>query len=292
MPRIKPKTSIPKITLWGIDSHNVFNALVYEGIPPQNLPQYHPHQKKLFVISYDLKGSFKSFINFKPHLVTKGTLGMVNPNQIHFIQPVNHDLVKAIVVAFHPTLLNKLSLKPQVNALIRASDVHLGIENQKPEDVAPLLMTTILSEFEHNGKRVTQTLTTLLSLLLTHLAEASVTKRPSNRSHHLYHQFLEKLEDNVGKTHRVSDYAELLGVSEKTLNRACHTVVQSSASSIIQQKINAEAQRFLQYDKTTAKEIAYRLGFNDPVQFSKFFKQSNGLTPLAYRNYARRVHAS
>jgi AraC-like DNA-binding protein len=64
-------------------------------------------------------------------------------------------------------------------------------------------------------------------------------------------------------------------------------VAQHSTQAIIHQKINFEAKRQLMYDQSSAKEIAYSVGFADPVQFSKFFKQHNGLTPLEYRKKVR-----
>jgi AraC-like DNA-binding protein len=95
------------------------------------------------------------------------------------------------------------------------------------------------------------------------------------------------LDEKLAETHRVSHYAEALKLSEKSLNRACRAVANSSAQEIIHHKINFEARRQLMYDQSSAKEIAYSVGFTDPVQFSKFFKQHNGLTPLEYRKKVR-----
>jgi AraC family transcriptional activator of pobA len=95
------------------------------------------------------------------------------------------------------------------------------------------------------------------------------------------------LDEKLSVTHRVTEYADQLKISEKTLNRACQAVAQSSAQGIIHHKINFEAKRQLVHDQSSAKEIAYSVGFADPIQFSKFFKQHNGLTPLEYRKKAR-----
>lgn len=291
MPRFKSKSQIPRISLWGIDSTNTFNAVLFEGEPPHHLPQYHPHQKDLYVISYCLNGRLESFINFKPYFVNAGDIGLINPNQIHYIRPLDREPVRFMVLAFHPSFLGKLELKPQVQALIRAADVSIRVEHQQlHKDVVPMLISTLFGEFQTGGRRITYAIPPLMSLLLTRLCELSHARKPTSKAGQLYYQFLEKLEDHVRKTHRVSDYAQMLKVSEKTLNRACQSATQGSASLIIQQKINAEAQRLLQYDRSTAKEIAYRLGFSDPAQFSKFFKQNNGLSPLDYRAGSRIMH--
>ncbi len=66
------------------------------------------------------------------------------------------------------------------------------------------------------------------------------------------------------------------------------TVVKSktgkSANHWIQDKTIIEAQALLAKSSTPIKEIAYRLGFNEPTHFSKFFKKQTGKTPNQYRN--------
>jgi AraC-like DNA-binding protein len=41
-------------------------------------------------------------------------------------------------------------------------------------------------------------------------------------------------------------------------------------------RLMVEAQRKLYYSETTAKELAYELGFSDPGYFSRLFKKSTG----------------
>ena len=84
--RFRSKSVIPKISLWNIDEVRPFNAVVFESTPPADMIQYKAHQKNHFVVSYTMKGTFKSYIDFKENLVHPGDVGLVNPNQIHFVR--------------------------------------------------------------------------------------------------------------------------------------------------------------------------------------------------------------
>lgn len=50
-----------------------------------------------------------------------------------------------------------------------------------------------------------------------------------------------------------------------------------------------KACQYLQFTNLQVKEIAYKLGVNDPFYFSRFFSNIMGLSPLEYRNRKRPV---
>ena len=285
--RFKTKSIIPKISLWGIDQEKTFNAVLFESVPPEDMPQYKAHQKNHFVLTYCIEGSFKSFIDFKEQLIGPGDVGLINPNQIHFIQPINQQIVKAITLAFSHSFYNKLNLSANVDMLVNANQEILHVHGIRYEiDVIALLFRCVLSEYEEH-KKVTPVLIQLMMLLISKMCDQRKPKKEMPKASFIYYSFLKLLNEKLVKTHRVSDYASDLSLSEKSLTRACQAVAQSTAQNIIHQKINFEAKRQLAHNQSSAKEIAYSLGFTDPIQFSKFFKQHNGITPLEYRKKAR-----
>ena len=289
MPRkFKSKNIIPKISLWGIDEQTPFNAVLFDSIPPVDMPQYKVHQKNHFVLTYCIKGSFKSFIDFKEQVIKEGDAGLINPNQIHFIDPINKQSVKAITLAFSRAFCSKLTISARAKMLINASHENINVHGQVyHEDVIPLLFRSIVKEFEENNQQPTPTLVQLMSLLITRLCALTKPNKEMPKTNFLYYSFLKLLDERIKNTHRVSEYAEALATSEKTLNRACQSIAERTAQHIIHQKINFEAKRQLAFNETSAKELAYSLGFSGPIQFSKFFKQHNGMSPLEYRRKIR-----
>lgn len=285
--RYRSKSIIPRVSFWNINEEQPFNAVLFESSAPPDMMQYKAHQKNHFVVSYALKGSFKSYIDFKETTVYAGDVALVNPNQIHFVRPVDNRVIKVIIIAFNRAFFNRLNLDARVKVVSNDAHENLIIHSQQYDtDVMPLLMRAVFSEYQ-TTQRTTPSLISLMSLLVTRICDHTKSRKEVPRGNFIYYSFLKLLDDMVATTHRVSHYAEALHISEKSLNRACQAVAQSAAQAIIHQKVLVEAKRQLMYDQSSAKEIAYSVGFADPVQFSKFFKQHNGLAPLEYRKKAR-----
>ncbi|WP_179343433.1 helix-turn-helix domain-containing protein [Winogradskyella ursingii] len=92
------------------------------------------------------------------------------------------------------------------------------------------------------------------------------------------------VEQNFKQKHQVSDYAEMLFKSPKTLSNVFKKSGDMSPLKIINERIILEAKRLLFYSDKTAEEIGYELGFNEPAHFSKFFKTNTGLPPARFKN--------
>ena len=81
----------------------------------------------------------------------------------------------------------------------------------------------------------------------------------------------------------MSDYAALLNVSPKTLTLYVNECSKYTPLELINDRIILEAKRLLRYSVLSVKEIAFRLGFDDPSYFGKFFKRLVKQSPADYR---------
>lgn len=81
----------------------------------------------------------------------------------------------------------------------------------------------------------------------------------------------------------VSEYADMLYRSPKTLSNLFSKYNQKSPSKIIQDRIVLEAKRLLQYTDLSISEIAYELGYREIQPFNKVFKKNYGKSPSEYR---------
>ena len=97
-------------------------------------------------------------------------------------------------------------------------------------------------------------------------------------------QFNLLVEGYYRKLHAVSDYAELLNKSPKTLSNLFALYNQRSPLQIIHERIALEARRLLLYTDRSTKEIAYELGFEEAAHFSRFFKNQVGIPPSEFKN--------
>ncbi|MFC7704367.1 helix-turn-helix domain-containing protein [Plastorhodobacter daqingensis] len=86
---------------------------------------------------------------------------------------------------------------------------------------------------------------------------------------------------------RVEDYARALGVSRDRLGGAIQRATGLSPQAYIHREMLAEARDLLQNAPLHVAEIAFRLGFQDPAYFSRFFTRAEGLSPGRYRRMRR-----
>lgn len=80
-------------------------------------------------------------------------------------------------------------------------------------------------------------------------------------------------------------YANALGMSEKTLSRACLAAAGVPAKVVINQRLVLEARRLLAHTTLAVHAIGRELGFEEPSNFVKFFRKEAQMTPLAFRQH-------
>lgn len=91
----------------------------------------------------------------------------------------------------------------------------------------------------------------------------------------------------VTHPHSTSHYAAILNVHPNHLNAVVKSITGKTALNHIHHHILRLAKAELLQTSASVKEIAYRLHFEAPNNFSAFFKKQTGTTPLAYRKSGR-----
>lgn len=97
-----------------------------------------------------------------------------------------------------------------------------------------------------------------------------------------YVLFLDALELHFRELHQAADYAELLGCSVRTLSRAARDATGKGVRELIDERRLLEARRLLGGARWDARTVAVHLGFTDPANFGRFFRDRTGLTPAAF----------
>jgi AraC-like DNA-binding protein len=128
----------------------------------------------------------------------------------------------------------------------------------------------------------------LVRLILVQRADGSPSLRPT---HEAYGWFRDHIEQYFRTWHKVSEYADRLGYSARTLNRLARQNVGLSAKQLIDERVVLEAKRQLGHADAPVAEIAAQLGFDDASNFSSYFRRHTGTTPAAFRGKTRGMSA-
>jgi AraC family transcriptional activator of pobA len=103
----------------------------------------------------------------------------------------------------------------------------------------------------------------------------------------LFLKFLESVRHNFEHNYPLSQFAKMLGTTISKLNEQAKLHAGKTAQNVIYGLIASEAKRLLTYENLSVKEVAYKLGFNDPFYFSNFFKKHTLVSPTSYqRSYS------
>ncbi|WP_194852252.1 helix-turn-helix domain-containing protein [Nonlabens antarcticus] len=95
------------------------------------------------------------------------------------------------------------------------------------------------------------------------------------------------VEKNFKQKHKVSEYADLLNKSPKTLANVFKKHGNQTPLQIINERLVLEARRLLLFSDMSSGEIAFEIGFTDPGHFTTFFKKNVNSTPMNFKKNAR-----
>ena len=146
--------------------------------------------------------------------------------------------------------------------------------------------TDMQRELASFQKDATQSLRASLYQLLVLLNRWTIARygEPADVSPNQFvERFRRLVERDFSRRHRVSDYADQLGVTPGHLNTLCRAHTQRSAGATIRARIVLEARKLLLYSDLSAAAVGEKLGFDDPAYFTRFFRREAGCVPTRFR---------
>ena len=159
------------------------------------------------------------------------------------------------------------------------------------EDESPQfrqLVQNMIQELENPGPAHREMLETYLRMFLIQALRKKDEIEPAASSateetNQLVADFIALVNKHFREIHAVSDYAEKLFISPKSLAKRLKALNHKTPTELIRDRIVLQAKRELRYTQKTVKEIAFDLGFEDPAYFTRLFKKAENLSPQAYR---------
>jgi len=153
------------------------------------------------------------------------------------------------------------------------------------------MLTEIASNYTFKYDLLRGYLNELLHLALKTQPSEELYDHPNanTRITAIFHELLERQFPVETPVQRFSmrsagDFASSLSVHVNHLNRAIKSTTGKTTTSIIAERIIAEAKALLKHTDWNIAEISYSLGFEEAAHFNNFFKKITLQTPTSYRN--------
>ncbi|GAQ59913.1 helix-turn-helix domain-containing protein [Streptomyces scabiei] len=239
------------------------------------------------------EGDLRQVVDFSGHALEPGSWMWVRPGQVHQWGDVSR--AEGTLILFRQDVLD-----PATAAAARVDDPHAPVVTTPvTADAEAVAMAAehLSREFQALGRLPLEVhiaaLRHLLAVLLLRLAHLTVPvggRVPDPDETYL--RFRDAVEQHFTGTRRVEDYARMLGYSGRTLARATLANSGLSAKEFIDRRVVLEAKRLLAHGEETAAQISDHLGFVTASQFSKYFAQRTGRSPIEFRREIRGLAAS
>jgi AraC family transcriptional regulator, transcriptional activator of pobA len=270
------------------DKHDEFYINTLEN----HLETFHkdisvPHKHDFYVAVLFTHGNGVHEVDFSSYPVSRGTLFFLNPGQTHHWE-LSDDISGYVFLhtrAFYEQhyTQNRLSQFPFYYSMHNLPIVLLSEDETKSVE---RLFTDAMGESLGNNLMKRQKVLSLINLV--YIESTRAYRSPNNDPiasgpySDIYTRFEALVEKNFPTVKSPSQYADMLNISSKHLNRIVKAVAGKTASDIIQDRIMLEAKKELLLHRHNFAEIAAHLGFEDYAYFSRVFKKRTGETPSEF----------
>lgn len=250
---------------------------------------FQPHRLKFHAILFIADGDKGTHnIDFENYAYESGSMMLISKEQIHafkdlpntnegYILTFTEELFLEIG-ATYPLLINHLYNSQLYSPILK-------VEAEKFEELHALVLKIIQEVNEKQPAVWIEIAKSYLKILLLELfswrakQDDKIEKSPYLEE---FIQFQQLLRENITKEKKVKFYAEQLHITSKKLNIITQSAVNQTAKDFILAAVILEAKKYLKCSKLTSKEVAYKLGFIEPTNFTKFFKKHTQMLPSEF----------
>jgi len=215
----------------------------------------------------------------------KGELVVIQPSKPYAILQASSDIKGTVFYISGEGLIGSMGN----HSLIFSLDILETWNESKysfSKEILPYI-GNIFSRIRHEYVQPSGDLTIVNAYTITLLLELKSIHNINTRSNHaaisIVNRYKAAIAVSLSEKLSTSDYAKELSITTNHLNKCVKSITGLSASQLYNKITITEAKYLLLMADLTVTEVAYRLGFDDPSYFSRFFKKHEGLTPLDFR---------
>lgn len=248
-----------------------------------------PHKHNFYAVFLFTSGQGTHEIDFQKYDVKPGSVFFLHPGQTHSWE-LSADTDG--FVFFHTEdfyemeyLYNSIKDFPFFKSNYSDKCIYLSADNSLFIEnlFNRLLIESIKNEWKN--KQLILSYLTQIYIYLNRFVEHQSAINFTNLRHYqaVFSQFEKLVNEHFIEKKSATEYADLLNITQKHLNRIVKSITQKTTTEIITERIVLEAKRLLLYTNKTLNEIALNLGFTDYTYFSRLFKKNVSRTASEFR---------
>jgi len=243
-----------------------------------------PHRHDFYTIILVKNATGKHFVDYVEYQIKPNIIFFVNPEQVHQVV-VEGDIPSGDIIMFNSDFLMRYSIDEDFIFNLGLFSCGTGTPPLLIPDGGMNKLIALSNEisdaFTNDEPYKFEVIAAFVKLFLIECNKYAVPSQNLNPQNlqsgrPLIKNFRELLDKHYSDWHKVSDYANALNITSDYLNNVLKSNLGKTAKEMIFQRIILETKRLGLHTELTSKEIAYRLGFDDPSHFSKFFKNETG----------------
>ena len=260
-------------------------AKLMGGNRPLDHNPFKAHKIDFFALLILKEGEVVHMLDFKKHKIKKNECLIISQNQVHaFDKDSKYD---GYLILFTQDFLLNYFTKSAYFKIVNLFNYHifkpkyqLNIDLQSDTEILNETYHSRLIEFKAD------IVSSLFAVVLLKINSQNINQinNVSSDGFELFEKYKTLVEEDYKNTRNVKDYALKLHVSYKHLNEISKKFTLNTAKGFLDDYIILEAKRKLCSTSLSIKQIAFEIGFDEPTNFLKYFKNIVGKTPLEFRS--------
>ena len=246
-----------------------------------------PQQVDVYTIYWIKDGTGAYNIDFKRYEFSNNVMFFLSPGQIFTVD--SEKIKEAYKITFSKDFycIQTHDREVACNGVLfnNVYDTQFVKPCKKDTVKLSLILGGLIDEFKQDQTAQYDMLQSYLKQFIVTAVRIQKENRPveTEIDHKLFKDFSTLVEQNFKTMHSVTDYANRLGLSPKSITKSFGKLGVLAPSDFIKNRIITEAKRYLIYTDDSVKHIAYNLGFNDSAYFTRFFKKGTSTSPTQFR---------
>ncbi len=234
-----------------------------------------------FMLIWITAGNGYYRLNLQKEAVTTNQLLLIKPGRLHNLKFSSS--LQGYVISFTDSFLDieDYGREPVYSPIYQMFNQTQSITiNRELANDMNDISEIMLKEYSRHNLYRSEILKRYFKIFLIYLSRQLDSEQAPSQSRNtiILQNFMTLLDKNFRENKMVADYASRLAVTPNYLNEVVKKLTGQPAGHHIRQRVAAEAKRQAIHPDSCMKKIAYDLGFCDLAHFSKFFKNTTGIS--------------